>query len=272
MKNKIGIAFIGCGNMARAIISSMTDPASVAALKANGKVFRIIAADRDEAKLTPLNGVCGITLDSAHAVAESDYVFLAVKPQDAAAALDGLDLRGKTVISIMAGVTIDRLKSLTGADRIVRVMPNLNARVGESFNAYTAVGISSGEATQTVLEILGSFGAYSEVDEREMDAVTGITGSGPAFVFSVIKAFRDEAVARGFDAEQAKRMAVQTVIGSALTVEKSADDLDALISSVCSKGGTTIAGVEFLKANNFENILRGAISESIARSCEMSKA
>lgn len=271
MKNKIKVAFIGCGNMARAVISSMTNPSSVAALKANGKVFNIIAADRDEAKLMPLKGGCDVTLDRAQAVSLSDYVFLAVKPQDAQDALNGLDLCGKTVISIMAGVTIAKLKTLTGSDKIVRVMPNLNACVGESFNAFTTVGIEDGEPLQTVLEILGSFGSFCRVDESEMDAVTGITGSGPAFVFMAIKAFYDEALSRGFDAETAKSMAVQTFIGSALTAERAADGLDALISSVCSKGGTTIAGVEYLNDNKFEDVLRGAINKSIERSVEMSK-
>lgn len=272
MKNKIRIAFIGCGNMARAVISSMTNPTSVAALKANGKVFCITAADRDEVKLMPIKDLCAVTLDNAKAVAESDYVFIAVKPQDAEAALRDLDLKDKTVISIMAGVSVDRLKQLTGSKRIVRVMPNLNARVGESFNAFVVSGIEDGAPMQAVLEILGSFGAYCQIEESEMDAVTGITGSGPAFVFMAVKAFYDEAIAHGFNAAQAKSMAVQTVLGSVLTVEKSTEDLDALVSSVCSKGGTTIEGVEYLNENKFESILRGAIEKSIARSKEMSKA
>ncbi len=270
MKNKIRIAVIGSGNMARAIVSSMTNISTVAALKANGDEFRIIVSDKDEAKLMPIKPLCAVTKDNAEAVASADYVILAVKPQSAAEALSGLDLTGKTVISIMAGIGIGRLSELSGASNIVRVMPNLCARIGESFNAYTHVGLGK-EELRVVSEILGSFGVCREVKESDMDGVTGISGSGPAFVFMTIKAFYDEAVARGFDCDTAKEMAIQTVIGSALTAEKSDCGFDELIDAVCSKGGTTIAGVEYLNSKGYCDILRGAIGKAIERSEEMSK-
>lgn len=271
MKNRIKVGFIGCGNMARAIINSLTGVAAKAAFKVNGDVVSIIASDKDESKLLPLKGVCEYTLDRAAAVAGSDYVVLAVKPQNAEEALSGLDFSEKTVISIMAGVNIERLKKLTAAPRIVRVMPNLNARVGESFNAYVPYNVD-GETLRVVQSLLGSFGMFREVKESDMDAVTGISGSGPAFVFLAIKAFYDEAISRGFDAETSKQMAIQTVLGSALTAEKSSASFDELVTSVCSKGGTTIEGVNYLNDNNFVETLRTAIRRAIARSEEMTKA
>ncbi len=270
MKNKIKVAFIGCGNMARAIIDSMTSVAAVSAFKANGDVLDITVADRHEAKLMPLKNKCTVTLDKSEAVNRADYVFIAVKPQNAEEALEELDLSQKTIISIMAGVDVERLKSLTRSSRIVRVMPNLNARVGESYNAYVSVGLDA-EQTRVVKELLGSFGYFTEVRESDMDAVTGIAGSGPAFVFMTVKAFYDEAIGRGFDAETAKHMAVQTVLGSVLTVENSSVDFDTLISSVCSKGGTTIEGVNYLNEKDYVNILRTAIQRSIERSAEMTR-
>lgn len=266
MKNKIRIAFIGCGNMARAIISSMCDPASVYALKRNGKVFCITAADRDEAQLMPVKKLCAVSLDVASAVADSDHVVLAVKPQDAAAAMRGVSLAGKTVISVMAGVGIAALKELTGSDKIVRAMPNICAAVGESCTAYAA---TDGIDEQTVTEILGSFGIYRKVDERALDVLTGVTGSGPAYVFEVLKAFRDELISQGIDSAAAMEMAVQTVVGSALYAEKAGKDFDALISDASSAGGATERGMACLRENMFADILRRAMQCSIARAKEL---
>lgn len=270
MKNKIRVSFIGCGNMARAIIESMTDLAAKAAFKANGDVLEVIAVDRHESKLMQIRDRCKTTFDRNEAVQNSDYVFLAVKPQSAEEAVDSLDLSQKIVISIMAGYTVEKLKALTGSNKIVRVMPNLNAFVGESYNAYVASGLDI-EQIRVVQSLLGSFGIFREVAETDMDAVTGIAGSGPAFVFMTVKAFYDEARARGCDHATAKQMAVHTVLGSVLTVEKSTDDFDALVEKVCSKGGTTIQGVNYLNEKDYVNTIRTAISKSIERARQMSE-
>ena len=270
MKNKIKIAFIGGGNMAHAIVSSMTSQVSRDVLKRNGDIFSITVADKEEAQLRRFNGVCEVTTDNAHAVNVSDYVFLCVKPQNAAAAIDPIRqlLKDKVVVSIMAGMNIDRLSEMTGASRIVCVMPNLNARVGESYSVYSV----RGDIDERVIQVmLGSFGKFSRIDESRFDDVTGIAGSGPAFVFAAIKAFYDEAIARGFEKEQAHEMVYQTFFGSVLTAESADCQLSDLISSVCSKNGTTIEGVTHLRDSGFENILRTAIGKSISRSIEMGK-
>lgn len=268
MKNKIKIGFIGCGHMARAIIDGMTSPATEAALKANNEKFVITVADRNESKLLPIKHKCAVTLDINEAVYASDYVIVAIKPQGAEETLRSLELKDKTVISVMAGVGTDKLADVTGAERIVRVMPNLGASVGESFNAYAMRGVE-GEVECAVVEILSSFGLPVAVAESDMDAVTGITGSGPAFVFMAIKAFCDEAVARGFSAELARTMAVHTVIASALVADASELELDGLIDSVCSRGGTTERGVGYLKEKDFVGTLRTAISRSVDRAKEL---
>ncbi|MCH5162378.1 MAG: pyrroline-5-carboxylate reductase [Clostridiales bacterium] len=270
MKNKIRIAFIGCGNMARAIMTSMNNVSVRAAFKSNREELRIVASDCDEGKTLVIRGLCNVAKDNASAASEADYVILCVKPQDVEKAVEGVDLSQKTVISIMAGVTLETLEKLTKSTRIVRVMPNINASVGESLNAYCAKGLD-GETLRVVLSILGSFGVCVEVEEDKMSAVTALSGSGPAFVFSAMKAFYDEAVARGFDEQTAKQIAVQTVIGSVLLAEKSEAGFDKLISSVCSKGGTTEAGVKCLKDNGFEDILCHAIDAAARKAEEMKK-
>ena len=270
MKNKIRLAVIGCGEMARAIVDGLTNPASLAVLKANGDVFEITVTDKHEKKLLPMRGKCRTSLDNSAAVLGSGFVLVAVKPQDAESALSSLDLSDKVVISIMAGVTVEKLKRLTKSNKIMRVMPNINARVGESMSAYCYAGLSD-EDKRVALEILGSFGRFTEIDEAKMDAVTGIIGSGPAFVFMTVKAFYDEAVSRGFSHELAKEFAVQTVIGSALTAESYDGDIDSLVLSTCSPSGTTIEGVNYLNDKNYTDTVRTAISKAIARSEEMSK-
>ena len=267
MKKRIKIAFLGCGHLARAIIASMTNPASVDTLRRNGKVFDITAVDIDDGALARVSGLCSVTRDAVSAVGACDYVIVAVKPQDAKTALSTLKLSDKTVISVMAGISISMLGELTGASRIVRVMPNICAQVGESYNAYSAVGIDD-EGMEAVLEILGSFGMPCQVGESLMPAVTGLTGSAPAYIFTAIKALADEGIAQGFDAATAKAMAVQTVIGSALTAECS-DDLGALIKSVCSKGGTTAEGVKVLEERGYAETLREAVRASIEKSKEL---
>lgn len=268
MKNKIKIALIGCGHMGRAIITSMNNAAVKSVLKSNHEAFEITASDCDENSLLKVRGLCNVTKSNAQATASAGYVILAVKPQNIEEALTGVDLSKKVVISVMAGLTTERLTELTGSSRIVRVMPNINACVGESLNAYCSCGLNE-EELLVVQVILGSFGVCHEVKEENMDSVTGLCGSGPAFVFMTLKAFYNEAIERGFDEAAAKHIAVQTLVGSALTAEKSNESFDTLIKAVCSKGGATARGVEHLDANNYVGVLRGAIAKSIERSKEI---
>lgn len=268
MKNKIKIAFIGCGKLARAMIASMTDRASVAVLKSNGYVFNITASSRTEASLMPVKHLCDTTLDNAVAAAFGDYVVLAVKPQNAGDALGGLDLSRKVVISVMAGVPVSELKRLTNSDKIVRVMPNLCASAGESFNAYYADGLSADEE-QVVLQILGSFGMPEKLEnEKDLDVVAVVSGGGPAYVSMLISAFEDEAKAAGLSAELAREMAVQTVLGSALLYERAHGASD-VISAVCSKGGMTERGVGYLETHGFDGMLKGAFKAARDKVSEM---
>lgn len=267
MKNKIDAAVIGCGAMGGAVVSCLLNPTTAAVLKASGSVLRVTACDTDEAKLMPFKGRCAVTLSAAQATANCDCVIVAL-PCAAAPALSQLNLDGKIVISLMAGVTTDALSSLAPRGKIVRAMPNLNATVGESFTAYCATALS--ESDKRIVElILGSLGAFEEMPERDIEAATGLAGCAPAFVFSAIEAFCAEAEARGFAPELAKRMAVQAFYGSALCAERYDGALDALISDVATPGGATAAGLKVLRDGEFKNTLRGAISAAIARAEEM---
>ncbi len=268
MKNS-NLAVIGYGNMAQAIVRALYSPNTLKKLNEKNISLNITVSDSDETKLTHCELNVKKTTDNALAVSNADFVLLAVKPQTAPSLLENLKLNDKTIISIMAGISIATLKKLTHSTKIVRVMPNLNARVFSSYNAYVCNEITSDEKAFVSL-LLDSFGTSAEVKEEKLDAITGLTGSSPAFVFMMLKAFADEAVNCGFSPSEARNMAIAAVAGSAKLVEESTAELNSLIDSVCSKGGTTIEGVKYLCENNFENIVKTAVEKSINRSKELS--
>lgn len=267
---KYKLGFIGCGNMAQGIIASLNDPTAKYLHKLNKLKFELFGFDTDADKLSAIPGLTP-EADAKSLAEKSDIIVLSVKPQNAAQAVEGARFDGKIVLSIMAGVTCEKLKALTKAEKTVRVMPNLNARVGASFSAYCPVGLDA-EEERTVRLILDSFGRSMKTEESAMNAITGIAGSGPAFVFMFIKAFNDAGVKYGFDHDAARDMAVATIAGSAQTLAAAADtDIETLIDSVCSKGGTTIRGVDFLKEKDFEETVIGAIDKAAARAAEMER-
>lgn len=267
MKNYT-LAIIGCGNMAQSIIRALCNQSANDTQSQNENI-KIIVADIDEKKLSALDCDIEKTTDNVYAVSKADCVLLAIKPQIAIDVIKTLKLHDKIIVSIMAGMSISKLQQLTKSNRIVRVMPNLNARIFKSYNAYACEGIDDTDKP-FIKMLLNSFGYTAEVAENKLNAVTGLTGSSPAFVFMFIKAIIDEGVAMGFDVADARRMAVAAVEGSAGLVRADESDMDLLIDSVCSKGGTTIEGVKYLRDNDFERIVRSAIGKSFIRAKELS--
>ncbi len=270
---KYTIGFIGYGNMAQAISNTLISAVTKDRLKRFGCKIKVIVSDNDETKLNLAPKDIIVTNNNSALVASSDIIFIAVKPQVAGEVLSGLDFTGKIVISIMASLTLDTLSHIIfGANKIVRVMPNLNAKIGSAYSTYCCFGLDKSEKT-LVEVLLSSFGEVQFLDEKLMNVSTGICGSGPAFVFKFINAFYQNGIKNGLDKEVALDMALSTIIGSAYLVESFGDsvDIQSLISSVCSKGGTTIEGVKHLDFANFENIVSDSIDCSIVRAEELSK-
>ncbi len=259
--NKCKVGFIGYGNMAKAIADSLSD---------NPDITAIYASDINAQSA---NGVAEMLNDNAAVVKHSDYVFLSIKPQSAKDALDGLDFSGKTVISIMAGMDIAKLSSLCeGANKIVRVMPNLCARVKKAVNAYCYIGLTE-EEEKTVSVFLNSFGLAAYLDESFFDTITGLTGSSPAYTFRYAKAMTECGVKHGLSFEQSKEL-VLYCIAACMDVLKSANSMDEMqttINNVCSKGGTTIEGIYKLDEGKFDETVISAIDAAIARSAELGK-
>ena len=202
---------------------------------------------------------------------QSDFVVLAVKPQHAAVALETIDGSSNEplVISIMAGVTISRIQELTRAKRVVRVMPNTPCLVGEGASGITAGDNVDDKDLKHVSELLQSVDKVMEVAEEHMDAVTGVSGSGPAYVFRFIESLIEGGVAEGLSSEVAKTLAVQTVLGAAKLVIETGEDPAVLRARVTSPGGTTLAALNSLEADGFDRAIVSAVSAAVVRSKEL---
>ena len=202
---------------------------------------------------------------------QSDFVVLAVKPQHAASALEAIDAAASEplVISIMAGVTIARIQEMTGAKRVVRVMPNTPCLVGEGASGITAGDNVDDKDLKHVSELLQSVGKVVEVAEEHIDAVTGVSGSGPAYVFRFIESLIEGGVAEGLSSEVAKTLAVQTVLGAAKLVIETGEDPAVLRDRVTSPGGTTLAALNSLEADGFDRAIVSAVSAAVVRSKEL---
>lgn len=256
MNKKIG--FIGCGKMASAIIGGVI--ASNYLPKEN-----IMAAEISEEKAAEKSKEFGIKVitDNNELVNSVDVVFVATTPNFVEGVLNGIKssvTKDKLVVSIAAGVTTRFIESILGSDkRVVRVMPNTPALVLEGMSGVAGGTIATEEDVQAVVELLSNIGKAIEVTEEQLDIVTAISGSGPAFYYKVINDIARAGEKMGMDYEKALTLSIQTAIGSAkmlLSSDKSAEDL---IASVATKGGCTRVGVDYMEevdtADMFYNLI-----------------
>lgn len=261
------IGFIGGGMMAEALIKGVLSAG-------RAKAEDVIASDVAEERRRHLETLLGIgTTDrNAEVVDFADTVVLAVKPQHAAAVLGevGGNLRpSQLVISIMAGVTTSWIESRVAPGvPVVRVMPNICCVVGEGASAVAAGSRAGQTHVEVAKELLSSVGRVVAVDERLMDAVTGLSGSGPAFVFTVIEALADGGVAEGLPRATALTLAAQTVLGAAKLVLESGEHPAVLRDRVASPAGTTIEGLGVLE----QGAVRGAVASAVRAAARRSKA
>lgn len=215
--------------------------------------------------------------DGAEVIGNSDAVILAVKPKDMEALLRNADLgvpqnKGPLFLSIAAGITLGHLQSwLGGARRVIRVMPNTPAQVGLGYSAFARAGGVSDEDATTARRLLEAVGLADEVDEKLLDVITGLSGSGPAYIFTVIEALADGGVLMGLPRDAALRAAAQTVAGAAHMVMQTGEVPAKLRDAVTSPGGTTIAGLEQLEAHGLRNALIQAVRKATERSKELGK-
>lgn len=263
------VGVIGTGNMGRALIQGL--------VPARDSDVRVLAHDSDTSALQNLPaGVKTAPLSSWAATRPPlDAVVIAVKPKDVPAALETFRSPlsqpfNPTWISIAAGVTISRLQALLGEKaRICRVMPNTPALVGTGVSAVAAGPGCRRKDVRLCGRILGAVGTVVEVPERLMDTVTGLSGSGPAYVYLFIEALIEAGVSGGLSHADAAACSVQTVLGAARMVEKTGESPSVLKSRVMSPGGTTVEGLRALEEHRFKFAVGEAVRRAARRSAEL---
>lgn len=262
----IKYGFIGCGNMGGALIKG-------AAKAVNPQDIYI--TDKDKEKAISLSKETATSFENIEKIAkECKYIFLGVKPQ----VMENMLLEIKDIlkertdkfilITMAAGLTIDTIKSYSLDCPIIRIMPNLPVSAQEGMIVYSYKDVRD-EEIQEFLNLMKCVGKLEHIDEELIDAACSLSGCGPAFVFMYIKALAKGGEECGLSKELSLLLAKQTVLGSAKLTQESNLDLETLTDNVCSKGGSTIEGVNSLKSNNLEKIVIEAVKASYKRNLEL---
>ncbi|MCH7814982.1 MAG: pyrroline-5-carboxylate reductase [Proteobacteria bacterium] len=263
------IGFIGAGNMANSLIQGL--------LAKTVSPDLIWASDIDERKLQQLADECGINTASSQQVAESvDVIVLAVKPQSMEDACQQLVTtlaeRSPLIVSIAAGITVTRLQHWLGSDTaIVRCMPNTPALIGKGASGLFANNFVSDSQKQLAEQIMATVGLSLWVDsESDIDIVTALSGSGPAYFFLFMEAMQDAAKKMGLSEELARKLTYQTAAGAAELAMRSEDNTDELRRKVTSPGGTTERAINKFETGGLRELVASALQAARDRSIELS--
>lgn len=265
---RMRIGFIGAGKMAKAMIRGLISHGI-----SPGNILVCTSSPVSCAKVSSEYGVvgCGSPADVAKG---ASVLVLAVKPVHVKDLLSDPDIgigRDHLLISVAAGIKISTLKSYVPDARIVRVMPNLCSAVMYGVSCYVMGPGTNTDDETAVRMILESMGRAFRIEEKDMDAVSGLSGSSPAFVFMIIDALADGGVRMGLSREFALELASLTVEGAAKTVMGTREDPDVLKENVCSPGGTTIEGVKVLNEGKVKELISDAVVASARKSEKMSR-
>lgn len=264
------LSFIGAGNMGKAMLGGVVKSGII-------KSENIMVSDHNKPNLDFVKSEFGvnITTDSKEATKYGDIVIFVIKPNVIATTMEDMKniiTEDKIIISVAAAISIELIESKIGDDKkIVRAMPNTPALVGEAMSALSKNKNVNNDDMEKVLRIFNSFGKAEIVSETLIDAVVGVSGSGPAYVFMFIEAMTDAAVLSGMPRKQAYKFAAQTVLGSAKMVLDTEKHPGELKDMVCSPGGTTIEAVATLEKYGMRNSVIQGVLSCVDKSINMSK-
>lgn len=264
---KIGL--IGCGNMGEALLKGLSGVLE--------KSISLMVGEFDAKRRDYIQSKYRIIVetDNNRIVKFADVIILAVKPKDFRDLLKNEVCCGisnkKLLISIAAGITTKYIEKIVGGDvPVVRAMPNMAAAVGASVTAICAGSCTAKEDMALAQEIFSTIGAVVEVDEKKFDAVTAVSGSGPAYFYYLIESLIDAGRKAGLDETLAKELALKTALGSMKLLEALKEDPAVLRAKVTSKGGTTEAALKVFESKKFRDIVKKAVQAACKRSKELS--
>ena len=260
------VGFIGCGNLGSSLIKGILN---AGALRAE----ELVASDVSDEKLGEL-GKFGIetTTDSKKLVEHCDVIFIAVKPDVVESVLEETkeSSKGKLFVSVAAGVSTKFIEARTRA-RVIRVMPNICGLVGEMASCFSLGTRASREDEELIEKLLAGMGMTFKVDEKLMNVVTGLSGSGPAYFYFIVQALQEAGVELGLSSEIALKLAAQTAKGAAEVILREGKTLEELTGMVCTPKGTTIEGIKVLEGRKVADALRDAVKAAAKRAKELSR-
>lgn len=258
------ISLIGGGNMGEAILGGLH----------HRHMFHMVEASPERRQVLKTKYRCTF-VDIAHAVSNAEIIILAVKPQDLPLVLEELSasvLKAKLVISIAAGVTTAFIeRSLKQPVRVVRVMPNLPAVIKEGVTGISKGKKAGAEDIKKAVDLFSAIGDTVVVKENMIDAVTAVSGSGPAYVFLFVECMMNAAMKLGFKEKDAKALVYKTLTGGAHMLTASVDPAEVLRQKVTSKGGTTQAAIEVFMSQDIRGMFEQALKAASDRAKELSK-
>lgn len=265
------IGFIGTGKMAEAIIAAIFQE------QKNSQIYGIEPSAKRKQELEKKYNII-YPQEASYVIKNCNPIFLAVKPQNIEDALGSVEQfwrqtdpkEQKILISILAGTNTKKIATLVSEDiSIVRVMPNTPAIIGKGIQAVSFPKEFSENQKEKIFALLKGLGSSIEIEEHLMNAVTALSGSGPAYVYSFVQGLIDGGVHAGLTREIARTLTLETLLGTAALLKESREEPYKLRSDVTSPGGTTIAGLKVLQENAFEGTLINAIESACQRAQEL---
>ncbi|ASF29340.1 MULTISPECIES: pyrroline-5-carboxylate reductase [Bacillus amyloliquefaciens group] len=262
------IGFIGAGSMAEAMVNGLLQ----SGLTAPGHIY--MTNRSNDSRLEELQDTYGVKpcRNKEEFFSNTDIIVLAFKPKDAAESIENIReyVKDQLVISVIAGLTIHTIQHYFGRKlTIIRAMPNTSAAIQQSATGFSASPEASEAEIRTAKELLETIGEATLFEEKHLDAVTAIAGSGPAYVYRYVEAMEKAALQVGLPEETAKELILQTMAGATEMLRKSSKRPERLRKEITSPGGTTEAGLRALNERRFEEAIIHCITETAARSAEI---
>lgn len=268
MNKKIG--FIGCGKMASAIIKGILNACCKPDVEIKGSEINCEIAELAQSRL----GIDVIT-DNRLLAMDSDIIFIATKPNYVTQVLEEIKdeiTPDKLVVSIAAGVSTEKIQNVIGQRRVVRVMPNTPMLVQEGMSGVCKGAYATEDDVEFVMKLLSNIGKVIEINESQIDIVTAISGSGPAFFYQVIEDMARAGEKLGLDYDKSLMLATQTAIGSAkMILNRGELPVQTLIDNVATKGGCTFVGITTMKEENSEKLFFDVIEKTAIKANELGK-